>query len=185
MKLIVGLGNPGPDYARTRHNAGFMVVDRLAARHNITQDRSRFQGLAMDAAIGGARCLLLKPMTYMNRSGQSVREAMNFYKVEPDDVLVVVDETALPVGTIRLRPNGSAGGHNGLADIEQKLGTQQYARLRIGVNHDPRIAKKDYVLGRFSKEDLDILGPTIERACDCVECWMNDDIDAVMTRYNA
>ncbi len=185
MKLIVGLGNPGPEYARTRHNAGFMVIDRLAARHGLTSDRSRFHGLVLDGVICGERCILLKPMTYMNRSGLSVREARAFYKIDLADVLIVVDDIALPLGTIRLRPSGGAGGHNGLADIEKNLGTKNYVRLRIGIDPPGRIPQVDYVLGRFTEEQLEKLEPAIERACDAIESWLTVGLEKTMSLFNA
>jgi peptidyl-tRNA hydrolase, PTH1 family len=185
MKLIVGLGNPGSEYARTRHNAGFMVLERLATRHGITGVKSRFSAGVLDGQVAGHRCLLVQPMTFMNRSGQTVAEAVNFYKLELKDLLVVVDEAALPVGSIRLRATGSAGGHNGLSDIENRLGTQDYPRLRIGVESPTRASRKDFVLGRFTEEQLADLDPALERACDAIECWLNDGIDKAMSLFNA
>ena len=185
MHLIVGLGNPGPEYAKTRHNAGFMVLERLANRHGITGIKTRFSAGVLDGQISGHRCLLAQPMTYMNRSGTTVAEAVNFYKLELSNILVVVDEVALPVGTIRMRAAGSAGGHNGLSDIEQKLGTQDYPRLRIGVESPSLATRRDFVLGRFSEEQLADLDPAIDRACDAIECWLNDGIDKAMSLYNA
>src|SRR5262245_61889448 len=133
MKLIVGLGNPGPEYDDTRHNVGFVVLDRLARRFAPGAiARSKFQGAVIETSLGDEKVLLLKPLTYMNRSGQSIAEAVGFYKIDSaTDLLVLVDDTALPCGVIRVRGEGSAGGHNGLEDIEQKLGTSQYPRLRI------------------------------------------------------
>ncbi len=185
MKLIVGLGNPGPEYVRTRHNAGFMVIDRLAQRHGLSNDRSRFHGLALDGHIRGERCVLLKPMTYMNRSGLSVREARAFYKIDLNDVLVVVDDVALPVGTIRLRPSGGPGGHNGLADIEKNLGTRNYPRLRIGIDAPGRVPQVDYVLGRFSEEQMAKLEPALDRACDAIEAWLTEGLTKAMNLFNA
>ncbi|MEM8495987.1 MAG: aminoacyl-tRNA hydrolase, partial [Planctomycetota bacterium] len=133
MKLIVGLGNPGPQYAETRHNAGFMAIDALARRHGLMGERGKFHALTLEGAIpaGGGlhRVSLLKPITFMNRSGQSVQEARAFFKLEPTDILVLVDDIALPTGGLRLRATGSAGGHNGLKDIERVLGTRDYPRL--------------------------------------------------------
>ncbi len=188
MRLIVGLGNPGSEYARTRHNAGFMVLDRLAQRHGLADDKPKlkFHAECREGRVLDHRVALLKPMTYMNRSGLTVGEARSFYKLDPDDILIVVDETALPVGRIRIRPSGSAGGHNGLSDIELSLGTRAYPRLRVGVDEPPqRVAKKDYVLGRFTPDQVLRMESTLDRACDCIECWLGDDIDAVMARYNS
>lgn len=185
MHLIVGLGNPGSEYAKTRHNAGFMVLDRLANRHGITGVKSRFNAGVLDGQVAGHRCILAQPMTYMNRSGTTVSEAVNFYKLELKDLLVVVDEAALPVGTIRLRASGSAGGHNGLRDIEEKLGTEDYPRLRIGVESPTRASRKDFVLGRFTEEQLAELDPALERACDAIESWLKHGIGKTMSLFNA
>jgi PTH1 family peptidyl-tRNA hydrolase len=189
VKLIVGLGNPGPEYARTRHNAGFMVVDRFAARWASAGGeiaRSRFGGLATECSVKGHKALLLKPLTYMNRSGQSIVQAIAFYKCDPaSDLLVLVDDVALPTGAIRLRPGGSAGGHNGLADIQRALGNDTYPRLRIGIDAKPPvIALHDYVLGRFSDEQLTALAPALEKACDAAELFITDGLDAAMNRFN-
>lgn len=187
MKLIVGLGNPGSEYARTRHNAGFMVVDRLAARHAPAEPaRSRFNGLVVECPIRGVKSLLLKPMTYMNRSGHSIVQAIAFYKLEArTDVLVVVDDVALPCGSIRLKPGGSAGGHNGLADIERALGTAEYPRLRVGIDAKPPVmALHDYVLGRFTDEQAAALAPAVEKACDASELFITAGLEAAMNRFN-
>lgn len=185
MKLIVGLGNPGAEYEKTRHNAGFMVVDRLATRHGLSGARMKFHSGVIEGRIAGQGCALLQPMTYMNRSGQAVAEAIGFFKLEPSDVMIVVDDVALPVGRIRLRADGSAGGHNGLADIQRALGGAAYPRLRVGIDAPGRVAQRDYVLGRFTAEQLDAVAPAIERACDAIECWLTDGIDKAMNLYNA
>ncbi len=188
MRLIVGLGNPGIEYERTRHNAGFMALDRLAQKHRLdfaNQSKTKFHSLLLDATIAGEKCLLQKPITYMNRSGLAVGEAATFYKIEPVDVLIVVDDLALPVGQLRLRGEGSAGGHNGLTDIERALGTNNYRRLRIGIDPPGRFSQIDYVLGRFTPEQMDKLDPALDRAVDCIECWINDGLAKAMTRFNA
>ncbi len=186
MKLIVGLGNPGPEYAKTRHNAGFMVLDRLATRHAITGVKTKFHAGMLDGPIAGQRCALLQPMTYMNRSGLTVGEAVTFHKLEPQDLIIVVDDVAIPTGKIRLRKEGGPGGHNGLSDIERALGHRNYHRLRIGIDSPPgRMPLHDYVLGRFSEAQLDALAPAIEKACDAIECWIKEGIDTAMNRFNA
>lgn len=184
MKLIVGLGNPGTEYAKTRHNAGFMVLDRLAQRHGITGVKTKFRAGMLEGRIAGEKCVLLQPVTFMNRSGQSVNEAAGFYKLETEDLLIVVDDTALDVGRIRLRTSGSAGGHNGLADIQNMLGTSKYPRLRVGVGERGRAKQRDYVLGRFTDQQLDDLDPALNRACDAIECWVSDGMTEAMNRYN-
>jgi peptidyl-tRNA hydrolase, PTH1 family len=186
MKLIVGLGNPGPEYDHTRHNVGFVVLDRLARRYAPGAiARSKFHGATIDASIGDEKVVLLKPLTYMNRSGLSIMEAVSFFKLQPAaDLLVIVDDVALPCGAIRLRSEGSAGGHNGLGDIEQKLGGNAYARLRIGIDAPGQIPQKDYVLGRFRNDQL----PLVEAACDesveAAACWAAQGISAAMNRFN-
>lgn len=188
MKLIIGLGNPGSAYEKTRHNAGFMAVDRLHRRHAPAEPwRARFDGLCAEASIGGERCLLLKPNTYMNLSGRSVAAALHFYKLDPTrDLLVVVDEVALPTGSIRVRAGGGSGGHNGLSDVQRALGTPEYPRLRIGVGPcPPEMKLEDYVLGRFTDEQLTALGPALERAADAAEMFVSRGVEAAMNRFNA
>lgn len=186
MKLIVGLGNPGAEYARTRHNAGFMVVDRLAVRHGLSGAKTKFHAGVLEGMVAGERCAVMQPTTYMNRSGLAVGEAAAFYKLEPSDVLIVVDDVALPIGRLRLRGEGSAGGHNGLIDIERALGTQTYSRLRIGIDSPPgRMAQKDHVLGRFTEQQRDELDPVLHKACDCIESWLADGLEKTMSLFNA
>lgn len=187
MKLLVGLGNPGSEYARTRHNAGFMAIDLLAQRFAQGQvARSKFHSLIIEASVGGVKCLLMKPVTYMNRSGQAAAEACRFYKLNPaEDVLVLVDDVALPCGMIRLKATGGAGGHNGLTDMARKLGTENYARLRIGVDEKPPMMRlDDYVLGRFTEEQLDRLGPALSQAADAAELFAAQGIEAAMNTFN-
>jgi PTH1 family peptidyl-tRNA hydrolase len=185
MKLIVGLGNPGTEYARTRHNAGFMVVDRLATRHRLTSPRTKFHAGMLEGPIAGDKCVLLQPVTYMNRSGLAVGEAVGFYKLPLSDLLVVVDDVALPVGRMRLRAGGSAGGHNGLSDIERALGTSEYPRLRIGIDPPGRAPQRDYVLGRFSPDQLLKLDPMLDIAANAIEAWITHGIAKAMSLYNA
>lgn len=193
MKIIVGLGNPGPEYAKTRHNVGFMVIDRLAARYAPGAiARQRFQAMTIEATLpersprdwderagrwssepaATNRVLLIKPMTFMNLSGRAVVEAVRFYKVDPQaDLLIVVDEIALPCGSIRLRSQGSAGGHNGLGDIERMLSSDKYDRLRIGIDPPGQIPQRDYVLGRFTEEQSPAIERGIDRAVAAVQLW--------------
>jgi PTH1 family peptidyl-tRNA hydrolase len=189
MKLVVGLGNPGVEYEKSRHNVGFVVLDRLARRHAPAAiARSRFHGLMIDvqpSESADARLLLLKPMTYMNRSGTAIAEALRFYKMDPgSDLLVIVDDVALPCGTIRVRASGSAGGHNGLTDIEQRLGTDQYARLRIGIDSPTDIPQREYVLGRFRPDQLEAIEPALDRAVDAAICWATEGIKPAMNQFN-
>jgi len=186
VKLIVGLGNPGQQHEHTRHNVGFVVLDRLARRFAPGEiARGKFHGAVLDAQINGQRVLLLKPTTFMNRSGQSVAEAVRFYQMDPDSsLLVVVDDVALACGIIRLRSDGGAGGHNGLADIEQKLATQDYSRLRIGVDAPGDIPQANYVLGRFRPDQQELVEPAMETAVDAAVCWALHGIDEAMNCFN-
>ena len=190
MKLITGLGNPGAQYDRTRHNIGFMVVDALADRLGWAAGedfnrlaRSKFEGLLLDGPFAGDKLTLLKPITFMNLSGRSVQAAMAFYKLEPADVLIVLDDLALPTGRLRLRKDGSDGGHNGLKDITRALNTQAYPRLRIGIDPPPpRVAGRDYVLGRFTPDQLASLD--LPRAADACLAWATDGIYRAMNQFN-
>ena len=189
MKLIVGLGNPGREYEQTRHNAGWLALDRLIARHVAGRPaKARFQSITWDASIPGLddKALLMKPTTYMNLSGQAVAEAARFYKADPwTDVFVLTDDVALPIGTIRIRASGSAGGHNGLADIQRRLGGDGFARCRIGVDEPPpMIAQRDWVLGKFTTEDHARIGPALEQAADAAEVWAREGAVAAMNRFN-
>ena len=185
MKLIAGLGNPGPEYAQTRHNAGFMVVERLAHRLGLSGAKSKFHAGVLEGRMAGDKVVLMQPVTYMNRSGLAVGEASQFYKLDPADVLVIVDDAALPCGRIRLRASGSPGGHNGLSDIARVLATNDYPRLRVGIDPPGRAPQKDYVLGKFSKEQADAIDPALDRACDAIACWIEEGIEKAMSLYNA
>lgn len=188
MKLIVGLGNPGRQYDKTRHNAGFMVVDRLVEKHAPgVPAKARFNAAVTECKLGAEAVLLMKPTTFMNRSGSSVAEAVRFYKLEPaKDVLVLVDDVALPSGAIRLRPGGGAGGHNGLTDITKALGADTYARLRIGVDATPEFMDQaDYVLGRFTDEQWTLVDAALKRAADASEVFVTQGLDTAMNRFNA
>lgn len=194
MKLIVGLGNPGAEYASTRHNVGFEVIDLLAHRLAWTPKpadfdrlaRTRFSGLALDGPAPGGKAILLKPTTYMNLSGQSVQAAMDFHKIPPEHTIVILDDIALPCGKLRIRASGSSGGHNGLKDIERALSTQDYPRLRIGIDPPPpRHPQKDYVLGRFTPDQRTALTPALTRAVDALLLWLDQGTTPAMNRYNA
>jgi PTH1 family peptidyl-tRNA hydrolase len=191
VKLIVGLGNPGAQYERTRHNAGFMAVDRLADRHaRGGVPRARFNALTLEASIPGAgaepeRCLLMKPLTYMNRSGQAVAEALRFYKLEPvSDLLVIVDDIYLPAGAVRLRGDGSPAGHNGLADISRALGGDGWSRCRIGIDAPGVIPQADYVLGRFTESQWPEVDKALTIAADAAEAWAHRGISFAGNKFN-
>jgi PTH1 family peptidyl-tRNA hydrolase len=185
MKLIVGLGNLGRKYDQTRHNVGFDVLDRLAERFGDGRTKDKFDGRLMEARIADERALLLWPHTFMNRSGESVGPAIEFYKLELADLLVVCDDFNLPLGKLRFRRDGSAGGQNGLADVIRRLGTEEFSRLRLGIGPVPEHwDAADFVLGKFTKADREVSQETIARAADGVECWVTDGIAASMNRFN-
>ncbi|HUB26409.1 MAG TPA: aminoacyl-tRNA hydrolase [Tepidisphaeraceae bacterium] len=193
MFLVVGLGNPGSEYVGTRHNVGWDVVDSLAAKLGWIDSKRRFNRLArdkfnaltMDGPLGSEKVLLLKPTTYMNLSGQAVRQALDFYRLEPGQLMVVLDDLALPCGKIRIRAGGSHGGHNGLRDIERALGTRQYPRLRLGIDAPPPpMAGRDYVLGAFTAEQLRQIEPAVDRAGQAIVKWMQNGIDSAMNEFN-
>ncbi len=186
MKLIVGLGNPGPQYRDTRHNAGFMVADALAARWGVDQWREQHRALTASVRVGAEAVLLAKPMTFMNLSGEAVSGLARFYRVEPADVLVIVDEVALPLGRLRARPEGSAGGHNGLKSVIQHLGTTAFPRLRVGVGRgDARRDLADHVLGRFEPSERAEVEAAVLRAAEAAETFVSDGIGRVMNAFNA
>ncbi len=184
--LIVGLGNVGDKYEGTRHNVGFQVADELAERAGVPVQRLKYRALTGQAEIGGARVLLMKPVTFMNLSGEAVRPAADFYKIAPDHILVLSDDVALPVGKIRVRAKGSAGGHNGLKNIIQHLGTDQFPRVKVGVGEKPHpdYDMADWVLGRFQGEDRKAIGAAVKRAADAVECLIREGPERAMSRYN-
>ena len=184
--LVVGLGNPGDKYEGTRHNAGFMVIDQLAEGLKIPVQRLKFKALTNTAEIAGHKVLLMKPVTYMNLSGEAVGEAAAFYKVPPERVLVLSDEVSLAPGKIRVRRSGSAGGHNGLKDIIAHLGTDQFPRIRVGVGQKPHpdYDMADWVLGRFQGEDKKAVEAAVERAAGAVACLIEKGVDHAMSRYN-
>lgn len=185
VRLVVGLGNPGAEYAGTRHNAGFWVLDELARRLGVTVGRRAFLGLTGEALVGGQKVLLLKPQTYMNRSGESVRAALQYHRLEPSQLLVICDDLDMVLGKIRLRPQGSSGGHRGLQSIADHLGTTEYPRLKIGIGRpETRDDVVDYVLGSVSGEEREALTQAVARAADAAEAVLADGVDAAMNRFN-
>ena len=184
--LLVGLGNPGDQYENTRHNVGFMVADELAERHNIPVQRLKFRALTNTVTVGDRKVLLMKPVTYMNLSGEAVHEAAAFYKIPPERVLVISDEVALAPGKLRVRRSGSAGGHNGLKNIIAHLGTDQFPRIRLGVGQKPHpdYDMADWVLGKFQGEDKKAVEAAVKKAADAAECLIREGVDKAMNQYN-
>jgi PTH1 family peptidyl-tRNA hydrolase len=184
MKMIVGLGNPGREYADTRHNIGFRVIDALASALNTEVKKRKFGGRLGEIDFEGKKLILLKPWTFMNRSGQSVVAAVGFYKLPLQELLVVTDDMALEPGVIRMRPRGSAGGHNGLKSIIAALGSEDFCRLRCGIGSAGADEAYDYVLSNVPTEQRTIIDSAIDKARDAVFCWIRKGIDAAMNEYN-
>lgn len=203
QKMIIGLGNPGPNYLLNRHNIGFQCVDLYAQRHNIDLGRMQHKARTgdgwvqkraspLDTLSGGVpqvqrvKVLLVKPLTYMNLSGDAVGALARYYDVDPDDMIVIHDDLDLEPGQLRLRRNGGSGGQNGIKSIIANLGTQEFNRIRVGIGRPPgRMAAADYVLQNFNKEEeSDIIGPTRHRVLDALDCWLFDGMDAAMNQYN-
>jgi PTH1 family peptidyl-tRNA hydrolase len=194
MHIIVGLGNPGAEYARTRHNIGWMVLDELARRHEIRiekkQSEARVGGGAFPQPDGAlCRVLLAKPQTYMNLSGRAVASLLHFYRMPKQKLIVVTDDLNLPLGKLRLRANGSDGGHNGLKSVEQSLGTREYARLRIGVGAPSEEERQErgtasFVLRAFASNETDAVEDALRRSADCIECFVSLGFEAAMNQFN-
>ncbi len=184
--LIVGLGNPGKEYEFTRHNSGYLCLDKLAQKTNCKINRIRFKSLTGDVTIGGHRCLLIKPQTFMNESGQAVREAADFYKIPLEKIIVVSDDVSLPCGSLRIRRSGSDGGQKGLRSIICHLNSDSFPRVKLGVGAKPYpdMDITDWVLSSFKKEDLVILRTTVEKACEALELMVAGNIDKAMGLYN-
>lgn len=185
--VIAGLGNPGPEYENTRHNAGFIVLGMLAKQCGEEINRMQFKGRTADVMLGDKRCLLLKPTTYMNNSGESIVQALEFYKLDVSSLIVVCDDISLDVGRLRIRRKGSHGGHNGLRSICELTGSDSYERIKMGVGKKPHpdydLAK--WVLGKFGKEDMEKLNTAAENACECIKLMVQGKTDQAMNKYNS
>lgn len=182
--IIAGLGNPGKKYEYSRHNAGFLCIDILCNKYCFAPDRLRFQALTAQVLIEGHSCLVMRPQTFMNNSGDAIKQAADFYKIAPENIIVIYDDISLPTGTLRIRKKGSAGGHNGIKSIIAQLGSDNFPRLKIGIGKNEDLDLKDFVLGCFSKEELRILRETMERAAEAVPLILNGNADMAMSRYN-
>ncbi|MBO5424915.1 MAG: aminoacyl-tRNA hydrolase [Lachnospiraceae bacterium] len=185
MKIIVGLGNPTRDYEGTRHNVGFSVIYNISDKYNINVDTKKHKALIGKGIIEGEKVILAMPQTYMNLSGESVRELVDYYKCDPEDIIVIYDDISLDVGKLRIRAKGSAGGHNGIKNIIAHLGTQEFPRIKVGVGEKPpRMDLADYVLGHFSKEEQPIIREGADKACDAVALMIKEDIATAMNKFN-
>lgn len=184
--IVAFLGNPGLKYNGTRHNAGFMAADAMEKKLGVSINKMRFKALTQTADIGGKKVLLMKPQTFMNLSGDAIVQAANFYKVPPERVIVVSDETALPIGRLRIRRGGSAGGHNGLKSVIARLGTDQFPRIRLGVGDKPHpdYDMADWVLSAFKGQDAADMELVAKKAADAVECYITEGADRAMNKFN-
>lgn len=184
--LVVGLGNPGIQYTNTRHNTGFRVLDALCKKHNVRCDRHKFKALTGEAVLGGHRVLLVKPQTYMNLSGEAVSAAADFYKIPPEHVLVIFDDISLPVGTLRIRPKGSAGGQNGVKDIIAELGSDQFPRIKVGIGAKPHpdYDLADWVLSNVTEEEMPAMNDAVDRAVLAVSELIENGVPAATQKYN-
>lgn len=180
MKLIVGLGNPGNEYVKTRHNVGFMAIDKISDKLNIPINRSDFKGLYGKGQVNGETIYLLKPQTYMNLSGESVQAIASYFKIDLDDIIVIHDDLDLPIGKLRLRKKGNSGGQNGVKNIIQHLNSNEFKRVKIGIGKDKNIPVVDYVLGKINDEQL----TSIEKACDAVLTILDNDFEYAMNKFN-
>ena len=186
MKIIVGLGNPGKQYNQTRHNVGFDVLTCIAQRYAVGRPKAKFNAEVAETRIKNEKAVLISPLTFMNLSGQSVRAAIDFYKIELSDLLIVCDDINLDVGRIRFRPSGSAGGQNGLKDIINRLGSDQFSRLRVGVGRVlPQWDTSNFVLGKFDDQDRPTIDKTIIQCADAVDVWVESGVQTAMNRFNA
>ncbi|MEG6617171.1 aminoacyl-tRNA hydrolase [Peptococcaceae bacterium 1198_IL3148] len=183
MKMIVGLGNPGPEYAKTRHNVGFMLVDKLAESLKVTVNKSKNKALIGETQMGQEKILLVKPQTYMNLSGEAVGALARWYKLTATDIIVIYDDMDLPLGKLRIRPAGGSGGHNGMKSIIAALGTEAFPRMRIGIGKN-QANSINHVLGKFNAEEMATIDATIEQTMQAVQTWVRQDINASMNKYN-
>ncbi len=184
MKIVVGLGNPGPEYRDTRHNVGFKVLEELAARYRVERQESKFDAIIGEIRVKGEKILLVKPLTYMNLSGKAVEPLVNWYKLNLADLMVIYDDMDLPVGTIRVRASGGSGGHKGIKSIIERLATEDFARSRIGIGRPNERDTVDWVLGRLTGEEKELIGLMTKKAADAVETWIKSGLTEAMNAYN-
>ncbi|WP_251617057.1 aminoacyl-tRNA hydrolase [Senimuribacter intestinalis] len=184
MYVIAGLGNPGKKYENTRHNMGFITVDQLAIKHDIKVDKLKFKALVGEGRIAGQKVLLVKPQTYMNLSGESIRQVMHFYKLDPEKLIVIYDDIDIELGALRIRKFGSAGTHNGMKSVVYQLQSDRFPRIRIGIGSQKKGDLVDFVIGGFSKEEVPVLEETVTKAVSAIECILAEDVDIAMNRYN-
>ena len=185
MKLIVGLGNPGKEYENTRHNVGYITLSKCSKEYGFDFNKSKFTGSYGETTINGEKYLFLLPEKYMNLSGEVVRDYVNYFKIDVDDILIISDDLDMETGKVKLKPNGSSGGHNGLKNIELHLGTSNYKRLKIGIANNKYMDTKDYVLGRFSKEEMELIDKATDKAVAAIKDFSSLSYDRLMSKYNS
>ncbi len=185
ITLIAGLGNPGNRYARSRHNIGFMIADRFAQAHDLKFARRRFNAEVAEGQACSKRVMLIKPQTFMNSSGEAVTKFFSFYKVAPQDLIVIYDDLDLPLGKLRLRPRGSAGGHHGMESIIGRIGTSDFPRLRVGIGRPNPDADIDHVLGEFDEDEFRVMNETVDRAVKAIDVWLSDGVAKAMNQFNS
>ena len=184
MKMIVGLGNPGKEYENTRHNIGFMIIDEYSKEYNINNFKTKYNGLFAKVYRNGEYFVLLKPLSFMNLSGTVVSKFANYFKIKPEDILVIHDDLDLPVGKIKIKSKGSSGGHNGIKSIIEYLKTEEFNHFKVGVGNNKNIETKDYVLGKFNKKELDIYNKLFTFSSNIIDDFLDLNIDKVMSKYN-
>lgn len=185
--IVVGLGNPDRKYTLTRHNSGFLCIDMLSQKLNFRVDKLKFKSLIADTTIGGHRCIVMKPQTYMNNSGEAVRECANFYKIKPENIIVIYDDISLDVGKLRIRRKGTDGGHNGIKSIIYHLNSDQFPRIKVGCGKKPHpdYNLADWVLSDFTKDEQKTLEPALENACKAIELLLDNQTEKAMNLYNS
>lgn len=184
MKLIVGLGNPGDEYKNTRHNVGFRVLESYSIKYNLSFSKNKFSGSYCETSINGEKVIFLKPLKYMNLSGEVVKDYVNYFKIDIEDILIINDDLDIDIGNIKLKFQGSSGGHNGLKNIEENLNTQTYKRLKIGISDSNIIDTKDYVLGKFTEEEKLIIDKVILTCVDIIDDYFKLTFENLMNKYN-
>ncbi len=184
MKMIVGLGNPGKEYENTRHNIGFMIIDEYAKQYKINNFKTKYNGLYTKVYRNGEYYVLLKPLSFMNLSGTVVSKFANYFKIKPEDILVIHDDLDLPVGKIKIKSKGSSGGHNGIKSIIENLNTEEFAHFKVGISNNKEISTKDYVLGKFNKKELDTLNKIFEFSSNIIDDFLDLNIERLMSKYN-
>ena len=184
MKMVVGLGNPGKEYENTRHNIGFMIIDHYAKTNNLATFQKKYNGLYTKCVLDNEIFILLKPLSYMNLSGTVVQKYAHYFKIKPNDILIVQDDLDMPVGKIKLKSKGSSGGHNGIKNIIENLKTEEFPRFKIGISKNEKASIKDYVLGKFSNEDFEKIQQIMKFSDDIINDFLKKDIEKVMSKYN-